>query len=244
MAAGHYRYNLEPASTVIKTLGGVRALASALGVAPETVSQWNRPFEHGGRDGAVPPAYWDRIYKLAARRGLARVVTKKLLRSKRLGASDMGRASKIKGDQFEYQVVRELNEVKGFKAHRVPLSGAVEGYPGDVKVETPTGDWILQCKISSVKNQRGRAVIVRLLHDMLLARVVTKRAAYVVMRRNVFFDLLRGKRPTVVNWPEMKTSGSQIAKDIAGHDALVFRRDGVKEWYALVREETWLCSSK
>ena len=234
MPPGSYRYACEPAATIIRALGGVRAVAIALGVSPEYVSKWNRPALRGGTGGFIPEIRRKGIYLLARKLGV-KAITKKLLNSGSREVIPVGKASKIKGDRFEFQVVRELNEA-GFEAHRVPLSGAVKGYPGDVNVKAPSGTWILQCKINSRQNESGRTAVIKLLHDVVIGRVSTEKGVYFAMQRDVFLGWMRGEVPSVVNMPLMKTKGTQIADAIEGHDALVFRRDGVTAWYALVRE--------
>lgn len=216
----------DPAATVIRSLGGVRVLARALEVSPELVSQWQRPAIRGGTGGWIPRKWWPRL-----------AVDRALLKTGRREKLDVGRASKIKGDRFEYQVVREL-VTAGFFAHRVPLSGAVKGYPGDVRVDpTPTGPWVLQCKISS--SSGGRVAVVRFLCEVTVGHVDIGKHRYVAMHSGVFLDLMRGKLARPVNWPQMRTPGKGISDAITGHDALVFRRDGVTDWFALVREEKW-----
>lgn len=43
-----------------------------------------------------------------------------------------GRASKQKGSRREREMVEKLNGLPGVSAKRVPLSGACEGYKGDI----------------------------------------------------------------------------------------------------------------
>lgn len=45
----------------------------------------------------------------------------------------MGRASKRKGNRAEREIVGKLRQ-KGFEAHRVPLSGPSDAFPGDVLI--------------------------------------------------------------------------------------------------------------
>lgn len=227
------KYGHEPGATVIRALGGVRPLARKLGVTPEAVSQWARPTERGGSN--IPRRRWPDILRVAREMGKGAVVTPKLLRQKK--RVDMGRASKVKGDRFEWQVVRELHE-EGLAAHRVPLSGAVKGYPGDIRVDAPSGPWVLQCKISGYKyGSGGRVGMSRMLGEVSAGLVTVKSGArYVVMRRDVFVLLLRGEPPRFVNLPEMRAAGGQVEAMLKGHDALVFRNSGVREWFALVPE--------
>lgn len=58
----------------------------------------------------------------------------------------MPNPSKNKGSRFEREIV-ELARSKGLAAKRVPLSGAAEGYPGDVQIRASWGaDWCLEAK--------------------------------------------------------------------------------------------------
>ena len=59
------------------------------------------------------------------------------------------------------------------------------------------------------------------------------------MRGVDFIRLMRGEKPVIVNMPGVTTSGSSIEGHIEGHDALVFRRDGVTTWNALVPLERY-----
>ena len=45
----------------------------------------------------------------------------------------MGKKSRDKGYRVENELVNKLKE-NGFDAHRVPLSGGVAGYPGDIRI--------------------------------------------------------------------------------------------------------------
>jgi hypothetical protein len=155
MAEGSFRYNCEPAASIIKALGGVRSVARFMSLTPETVSQWNRPADRGGLGGFIPRRHWPAILTLAKELKAKEVTQAKLATGIR-ERMDMGRASKQKGDRFEFQVVRELKEA-GYAAHRVPLSGAVEGYPGDVRIDLPDRVWLLQCKISASGASGGGA---------------------------------------------------------------------------------------
>lgn len=53
----------------------------------------------------------------------------------------MPNPSKQKGSRFERQVVNEAKSM-GHKAKRIPLSGAVEGFKGDVQI----GTMVCECK--------------------------------------------------------------------------------------------------
>lgn len=58
----------------------------------------------------------------------------------------MTHPSKRKGNSLERDLVNEARE-KGLEAKRVPLSGAAEGYPGDVIVHSSWGsDYCIEAK--------------------------------------------------------------------------------------------------
>jgi hypothetical protein len=153
----------------------------------------------------------------------------------------MGMMSRRKGALFEQQVVRDLCAA-GFTARRVPLSGAAEGYPGDVVVEdAPTGRWVLQCKISA--DGGGRQTVLRMLHEVVMGRVMAGGAAFTAMRRGQFIGWLNGKPQVPVNLPSISIAGHMVLKHIEGHDALVFRRSGSSEWMAMVREGERRCEN-
>jgi Holliday junction resolvase len=56
-----------------------------------------------------------------------------------------GRAPRQKGDRLEREVVKLL-QAAGVPARRVPLSGSMAGYPGDVVVTVAGCDHVLECK--------------------------------------------------------------------------------------------------
>jgi hypothetical protein len=56
-----------------------------------------------------------------------------------------GRASKQKGNGFEREIV-DLLRVAGIKADRVPLSGAVAAFPGDVRFDLRGEQTTAECK--------------------------------------------------------------------------------------------------
>ncbi len=60
----------------------------------------------------------------------------------------MGATSRRKGVRAEQTVVNIL-KAAGLDARRVPLSGAAEGYPGDVKVMKGGEELTLEVKIGS-----------------------------------------------------------------------------------------------
>jgi len=56
-----------------------------------------------------------------------------------------GRSAKVKGSGFEREIVDLLKD-GGIDAHRVPLSGAVPLYPGDVKFVCQGEETTAECK--------------------------------------------------------------------------------------------------
>ncbi len=56
-----------------------------------------------------------------------------------------GRSSKQKGNRVEYQVRDHLKSL-GYEAHRVPASGAAQGFKGDVVAERGTQKYVFEVK--------------------------------------------------------------------------------------------------
>ena len=136
---------------------------------------------------------------------------------------------------FERQVTNDLKRA-GFDARKVPLSGADVNHPGDVEILFPDGSkWLLQCKISA--NAGGRQKILNMLRVVVIGRVVIGEDRYLVMRRPQFIEALGGARPRVFNMPEIVVPGKLVTQHISGHDALIFRTDGLTEWCAMVDEK-------
>lgn len=50
--------------------------------------------------------------------------------------------SRDKGKKTEY-LVRDYFRAHGYQAHRVPASGAAQGFPGDIQVISPTGEEVI-----------------------------------------------------------------------------------------------------
>ena len=57
----------------------------------------------------------------------------------------MGKASRDKGCRFERAIVNVL-KAEGIEAKRVPLSGAAEGYKGDIETIIRGNRWVLELK--------------------------------------------------------------------------------------------------
>ena len=89
-----------------------------------------------------------------------------------------GTSSKRKGNRAERELVRKLREM-GLEAHRVPLSGSAEGYPGDVVISSGERELIGEVK----RRKEGFKELYRWLEgkDILFLRA-DRREWLVVMR--------------------------------------------------------------
>ena len=56
-----------------------------------------------------------------------------------------GKAPRQKGNRFERELVNELR-LAGIGAYRIPLSGSMRGYKGDVAIRHPGGEKQIECK--------------------------------------------------------------------------------------------------
>lgn len=231
---GSYKFACEPAATVVRALGGVRRAARLIGVSAETCSQWNRPADRRGTGGFVPPRFWATILSVAKTENVSEI-TEGLLAGGKREKPDVGSMSRRKGALFELQVAKDLKAL-GFDARKIPLSGAAAGYPGDVEVlDTPTGRWVLQCKISATAG--GRHSVLRMLHEVVIGRVSAAGKDLVAMRLAQFAQVLRGEKIRVANMPAIAVPGKTILDHLKGHDALVFRRSGSTDWMAIMTAE-------
>lgn len=61
---------MEPASTIVKTLGGPAKVAALVGVHRTRVSNWMRPKEAGGTGGTVPFRHVPKLLNEARDRGI------------------------------------------------------------------------------------------------------------------------------------------------------------------------------
>jgi hypothetical protein len=91
----------------------------------------------------------------------------------------MGKRSRDKGTRRERELVQAHREI-GVEARRVPLSGACDGYPGDVVVEVPAvGRLVAESKARAAGD--GFKTIDSWLGDNDLLLLVRDRAAPVVV---------------------------------------------------------------
>jgi hypothetical protein len=70
--------NAEPAFSIVKSLGGVRAVARELECSPGTVTRWCTPKSRdtAGGDGRIPAAKHDALIALADKLGVRGVKSK------------------------------------------------------------------------------------------------------------------------------------------------------------------------
>ena len=61
---------MEPAKTIIKTLGGPSAVAAIAGVHRTRVSNWMRPKDAGGTGGVIPFKHVPALLNAAREKGL------------------------------------------------------------------------------------------------------------------------------------------------------------------------------
>jgi hypothetical protein len=231
---GHYKYCVDPAWTVIRALGGVRSVSKILNTSPETVSRWNRPAAQDGTGGYIPEKYWEAILAAAQKRD-RRDVDQELLASGAMEVLDVVNRQKVKGTRFERQVADDLCDA-GFDAVRVPLSGALKELPGDVEIRrSPTGRWLIQCKIGGRgPDMNGRQRVANMLDEAIIGYVIILEKQYVAMHQRVFEDLVRGKTLNTLHIPTVQIPGKTIIKQLHGHDALVFRKSGNRNWYVVI----------
>jgi hypothetical protein len=60
---------MEPAQSIVVSLGGVTAVARYLGLAPSSVSRWSAPIPRGS-GGVIPSNHIPKLCKLARSMGL------------------------------------------------------------------------------------------------------------------------------------------------------------------------------
>lgn len=62
--------HLEPAASIIRLLGGLSAVASAVSTTTATVQRWRRPLSKGGTDGFIPRRWHGKIIEAAQAKGI------------------------------------------------------------------------------------------------------------------------------------------------------------------------------
>lgn len=104
----------------------------------------------------------------------------------------MASRSKQKGDRDERQIVGEAIQA-GLSARKIPLSGAVEGWKGDVIVTDATGaDWLGEAKVRATGFRQLYGWL-RPYIDFLSVRA-DRQERLVVMRWSTFLALLKRER--------------------------------------------------
>lgn len=65
-SAKHYYGDMEPATSIIKRLGGARVVADVTGVHLTRVYKWCKPRADGGTDGFIPNWHVQKLLAFAA----------------------------------------------------------------------------------------------------------------------------------------------------------------------------------
>lgn len=102
-----------------------------------------------------------------------------------------GRSNKIKGSRVEREIVH-LHKDNNIDAKRVPLSGAVEGYKGDIIISLPNKELVAEVKAR--KNGNGFTTIEKWLGDndiLFLKRNNVK--PLVVLPFNIYVELINNE---------------------------------------------------
>lgn len=81
-----------------------------------------------------------------------------------------GKASRDKGGRREREMVAKLNQLPGVSANRVPLSGAMQGYKGDLRVFVDSLGRPLQVEVKARAKAAGWTSVKQWLgeNDLLL----------------------------------------------------------------------------
>jgi hypothetical protein len=106
--------------------------------------------------------------------------------------------AKAKGSAEERRIAKLIDAIPGWRAHRVPLSGAIAGLPGDVFLVSPDGKHFL-IESKRRKNGEGFKTLRRWKgpHDILWLREDRQRGM-VVIEETVFLMLLEHWRTRAV----------------------------------------------
>ena len=136
----------------------------------------------------------------------------------------MPNPSKQKGDRFERLLVKTLREA-GIDAGKVPLSGAVEGFPGDVMIEDMNPALVCQCKhfAGSFKNLFTLAEKERF---TIIFQPQSPTKVYLLLMLPVFLDWWRAGAPRLpADVRCVSTWFQQCADWLVLEDALFVKRD-------------------
>jgi hypothetical protein len=104
----------------------------------------------------------------------------------------VGRSQKQKGNRREREVVH-LHRELGVEADRVPLSGSVAGYEGDVSIKA--GDFSLMAEVKARKDDKGFKTIKEWLGPFdLLVILEDRQEPLVVMPWTTYQTLIKSWR--------------------------------------------------
>lgn len=147
----------------------------------------------------------------------------------------MANRAKEKGDRFERSVVHYLNN-NNIPAQRVPLSGAVRGFPGDVTIECFNPPIIVQCKHFANSHKRLFA-----LAEKNLVTIVSEEHGgdiYFLMMFERFIDWWKNHRmPLFFEPPVEFLRFADCARWLEREDMLLVKRDRGSP-FALIKNET------
>ena len=96
----------------------------------------------------------------------------------------MGAKSRRKGYRIEHELV-ELHRAAGIEARRVPLSGGVEGWEGDLRIQSALGE--LRAEVKARAGGEGFKVLERWLGDGDLLFLRRDRSAPLVVMGWCFY---------------------------------------------------------
>jgi len=120
---------------------------------------------------------------------------------------------KNKGRTEEHRTADSLNLISGWKAWRVPMSGALPGMAGDVILTSPDGhDFRVEVKIRKsgfktlYKYLKYNEKTKRFRDDFLFVRE-NRKPALVVMSEDTFAEILEHWQAGVVQAQEAKNAG-------------------------------------
>ena len=103
----------------------------------------------------------------------------------------MGKMQRDKGNRVE----RELNKYfqdNGFFSKKVPLSGAMQGFPGDINVYA--SDLHLVCEVKSRAKSLWKTLVNWLSGSDILILKANRQDPYVFMPMRVFIDLVKSNQ--------------------------------------------------
>ena len=134
----------------------------------------------------------------------------------------MPNRSRQKGDRFERALVHRFTAA-GIGAHRVPLSGAVDGYPGDVLLDGYAPPIIVQCK--HFADSFKRLFLIADARPVSLIIDAPGGRSFVLFRDGAFFEWLSSPSQLSPNSVVEVTPLTVVARYLEREDVLFVKRD-------------------